>query len=131
METQTRERFDVRRSPEGDTWKALAQKTADYYASEGMGHTSLLVGTGLLRDSVTHNVENGAWSVLVGATMEYAATHQFGATIRPKTAKALAVPGYGWLGKVTIPARPYLGASQDNAREIASLASAFAAGRIQ
>ena len=131
METQTRVRFDTQRSPEGDTWKALAQRTAEYYIGAGMGHRSILVGTGMLRDSVTSEVESGAWSALVGATMEYAATHQFGATIRPKTAKALAVPGYGMLRKVTIPARPYLGVSQDDAREIASLASAFIAGRIQ
>jgi len=131
METQTRERFDTRRSPEGDSWKALAQRTAEYYMDAGLGHRSILVGTGMLRDSVTSEVESGAWSALVGATMEYAATHRFGATVRPRTAKALAVPGYGMLRKATIPVRPYLGVSRENAKEIASIASAFMAGRIQ
>jgi len=130
METQTRGRFDTQRSPEGDSWQALAQKTRDYYAEKGPGHRSPLVGSGTLRDSVTHEVEGGAWSALVGATMEYAAVHQFGATIRPRTARALAVPGFGMLRKATIPARPYLGVSDGDAREIASLAAAFVAGGI-
>jgi len=125
MEAQTKERFNTQRSPDGDSWKALAQKTQAYYASKGKGHRSLLVGEGTLRDSITSNVQEGAWSVLVGATMEYAAVHQFGATITPKTAKALAVPGYGMLRKVVIPARPYLGVSQNDAGVIASLAAAF------
>jgi len=125
MEAQTKKRFDAQRSPDGDSWKALAQKTQDYYASKGKGHRSLLVGEGLLRDSITSSVQEGASSVLVGATMEYAAVHQFGATITPKTAKALAVPGYGMLRKVAIPARPYLGVSQNDASAIASLAAAF------
>jgi len=131
METQTKERFDTQRSPEGDSWKALAQRTKDYYRSNGKGHRGILVGEGLLRDSITSEVQQAGWSVLVGATMEYAAAHQFGAAITPKTAKALAVPGYGMLKKVTIPARPYLGVSPNDAREIASIAAAFLAGGIR
>jgi len=125
MESQTKERFGTQRSPDGESWKALAQKTQDYYMSKGKGHRSLLVGEGLLRDSITSEVQEGASSVLVGATMEYAAVHQFGATITPKTAKALAVPGYGMLRKVVIPARPYLGVSQNDAAVIASAVSEF------
>jgi len=130
MESQTRERFDTRRSPDGDAWQALAQKTKDYYAETGRSHKSLLVGEGHLRDSVTSQVEGGAWAVLAGATMEYAATHQFGAVIKPRTAKALKVPGLGMLKKATIPARPYLGVSAADAKEIASLAAGFLAGGI-
>jgi len=130
-ETQTVERFDTQRSPDGDSWKALAQKTLDHYLATGRGHGSLLVGEGFLRDSVTHNVEGGGWSVLVGATMEYAATHQFGATITPKSAKALFVPGYGMLKKATIPARPYLGVSASDAGELADLTALFLARRIK
>ena len=125
VEGQTKERFSTQRSPDGDTWKALAQKTRDYYRSNGKGHRSLLVGEGGLRDSVTSEVHNGAWSTLVGATKEYAAVHQFGETITPKTAKALMVPGYGMLRKVNIPARPYLGVSENDASEIASLVATF------
>jgi phage gpG-like protein len=42
------------------------------------------------------------------------------AEIKPKSAKALFVPGYGMLQRVTIPARPYLGVSQDDTKAIES-----------
>jgi phage virion morphogenesis protein len=132
MEAQTQERFDTQQSPEGASWKALAQKTLDYYASKGLlGARSILVGEGYLRDSITSEVTGGAWAVLVGATMEYAAVHQFGAEIKPKSAKALFVPGYGYLMKATIPARPYLGVSADDTKAIESAVAAFLAGNIK
>ena len=123
MESQTQERFDTQEDPEGNPWKLLAQKTAEYYTEKFPGAT-LLVREGGLRDSVESQVQD-SWSVLVGATKEYAAIHQFGGDITPKSAKALFVPGYGLLQKVTIPARPYLGVSSQNAAEIASIAQKF------
>jgi phage virion morphogenesis protein len=132
MEAQTQERFDTQKSPDGNSWKALAQKTLDYYASRGLaGSRSILVGEGMLRDSITSEVQGGAWSVLVGATMEYAAVHQFGAEIKPKSAKALFVPGYGMLKKATIPARPYLGVSPEDTKAIEAATAAFLTGNIQ
>jgi phage virion morphogenesis protein len=130
MEEQTKERFDTKESPGGDTWKALAQKTAAYYASKGWTARSILVGEGTLRDSITSDVQGGAWSTLVGATMEYAAIHQWGGEIRPKSAGALFVPGYGRLQKVTIPARPYLGVSAEDAKAIEIAVATFLAGNI-
>ena len=130
-EIQTGARFHTKPDPEGNTWKALAQKTRDYYAEQGFAGSPPLVREGGLKDSVTHNVEGGGWSVLAGATMEYAATHRFGATITPKSAKALFVPGYGYLKKATIPARPYLGVSASDAGGPADLAALFPAGRIK
>ncbi|MDR0387270.1 MAG: phage virion morphogenesis protein [Treponema sp.] len=130
MEAQTQERFDTQKSPEGNSWKDLAQKTKDYYASNGLlGSRSILVGEGMLRDSITSQVKGG-WSVLVGATMEYAAVHQFGAEIKPKSAKALFVPGYGMLKKATIPARPYLGVSAEDTKAIENAVATFLAGNI-
>jgi phage virion morphogenesis protein len=131
METQTQERFDTQKSPDGDSWKALAQKTKDYYNSRGLAARSILVGEGTLRDSITSEVQGGAWSVLVGAAMEYAAVHQFGAQIVPKSAKALFVPGYGMLKKVNIPARPYLGVSSDDAKAIEAAVAVFLGGIIK
>jgi phage virion morphogenesis protein len=131
MEAQTQERFDAQKSPDGDSWKALAQKTTAYYASKGWAARSILVGEGILRNSITSEVQGGALSVLVGATMEYAAVHQFGAEIKPKSAKALFVPGYGMLQQATIPARPYLGVSADDAKAIEAAAAAFLAGNLQ
>jgi phage gpG-like protein len=69
--------------------------------------------------------------VLVGATVVYAAIHQWGGEIVPKTAPALYVPGYGKLKKVTIPARPYLGVSGQDAADIALIAQRFVARRFK
>jgi phage virion morphogenesis protein len=133
MEAQTQERFDTQKSPEGNSWKALAQKTRDYYAgtARGLAGRSILVGDGTLRDSITSEVQGGAWAVLVGATMEYAAIHQWGGQIRPKNAPALYVPGYGFLQKVNIPARPYVGVSPDDAKAIEAAVSVFLEGIIK
>ncbi|GAB6392738.1 MAG: phage virion morphogenesis protein [Treponematales bacterium] len=130
METQTQERFDTQKSPDGDSWKALAEKTRAYYLSKDWGGRSLLAGEGMLKDSVMSEVRD-PWSVLVGATMEYAAVHQFGAEIKPKKAKALFVPGYGRLQKVNIPARPYLGVSGEDAKEIEIAVANYLAGNFK
>ena len=130
MEAQTQERFDTRKSPDGNSLKALAEKTRVDYLSKKWGKRSILVGEGMLRASIMSEVQGGAWSTLVGATMEYAAVHQFGAEIKPKAAKALFVPGYGMLQRVTIPARPYLGVSADDAKAIEEATAAFLAGHI-
>jgi phage gpG-like protein len=62
--------------------------------------------------------------------MEYAAIHQWGGEIRPKSAPALYVPGYGRLQKVTIPARPYLGVSAEDEVAIENAVAVFLAGNI-
>jgi phage virion morphogenesis protein len=129
MESQTQERFDTQKDPEGNPWKELAEKTRDYYMKQGLGTGSLLVQGGGLRDSIESRV-SGSWSVLAGATKIYAAIHQFGGEIAPKTAPYLWVPGYGKLKKVNIPARPYLGVSVQDAADIALKARQFAARRF-
>jgi phage virion morphogenesis protein len=131
MEAQTQERFDTQKKPDGNTWEELKQKTQNYYNSQGWSARSILVGEGTLRDSITSEVQGGAWSVLVGAAKEYAAVHQFGAEITPKSAKALFVPGYGMLKKVNIPARPYLGVSPDDAKAIEAAVANFLGGIIK
>jgi phage virion morphogenesis protein len=128
VQGQTENRFDSRIDPEGNTWKALAQKTQDYYNEKVKGKRSLLVGEGDLRGSITY--EKSGWSVLVGSAKEYAAIHQFGGDIRPKTKPVLFVPGYGYLKKVTIPARPYLGVSAENAAELAVEIQHYLASRL-
>ena len=110
VEDQTRERFISKESPDGDSWKALAEKTRAYYTRIGKNPMSLLVFDGYLRDSITREAQVDAWSVLVGSNREYAAVHQFGNK------------------KGTIPARPYLGISSANAGEIASAVSVFLEG---
>jgi phage virion morphogenesis protein len=114
MEEQTKERFETKKSPDGDSWKALAEKTLAYYArkKKNWKERSILVGEGDLRLSITSEVQGGAWSTLVGAAKEYAAVHQF-----------------GW-PKKNIPARPYLGVSQDDAKVIEAAVAVFLAGNL-
>jgi phage virion morphogenesis protein len=70
-----------------------------------------LLDTGRLAASLTHRA--GRREAEVGTNVLYARTHQLGATIRPKAAEALSfVLANGQrvsVGKVTIPARPFLG----------------------
>jgi phage virion morphogenesis protein len=114
MEERTKERFDTKKSPDGDTWKAIAEKTRRYYESktEFSKAEPPLVLEGMLRLSLTSEVQGGAWSVLVGAAKEYAAVHQ-----------------WGW-PKKNIPARPYLGVSPDDAKVIEAAVAAFLARTI-
>lgn len=49
----------------------------------------------------------------IGGPGAYAAIHQFGGTIRPKAGKALNTP-FGYRASVKMPARPYLGFSDDD-----------------
>jgi phage virion morphogenesis protein len=108
-EAQTQERFDTQLNPEGKKWQDLAEKTKQYYARYFPGQRrTILAGSGGLRDSIESQVDD--WSVLVGATKVYAATHQY--------------------GRGKIPARPYLGISTSNAEDIMRVVNLFLAERI-
>nr|WP_299152128.1 phage virion morphogenesis protein [uncultured Tateyamaria sp.] len=70
----------------------------------------------------------------VGSPLSYAAIHHFGGVIKPKKAKALAFKAGGdsvFAKQVTIPARPYMGVSTDNAREIESAIGDFMKAVLQ
>ena len=63
----------------------------------------------------------GADQVETGSGLIYASVHQDGATIKAKDAKALAFMignEQVFAQSVTIPARPFLGLSADNAEEL-------------
>lgn len=66
--------------------------------------------TGALNRSITMRVDNDG--VTIGTNLKYARVHQFGATIKPKSAKRLLFSGPSgqpiFAKQVTIPARPYL-----------------------
>ena len=112
LESGSRARFDTKEDPEGKPWAALAGRTRRRYEKAGQTHRSLLLGTGRLRDSLRSEVAADSRSAFVGATMIYAAVHQF-----------------GWPEK-NIPARPYLGASAEDAKAITDAAVRFLAGRF-
>lgn len=58
------------------------------------GGDPLNVRTGRLRRSITYRVDTGPQGIdgIVGTNVEYAAIHEYGGTIVPKTAKWLTVP---------------------------------------
>ena len=114
----TLERFKESRSPEGKRWK-----TSIRAASEG-GKT--LIDTSQLRNSIRSSSDDSGFAV--GTNVKHAATHQFGAqgrTIRARRAKTLRFQiGGAWVSKkkvrINIPARPFLGLSDEDMQEIKS-----------
>lgn len=120
-ESQTRRRIEVEKTaPDGAPWKPNDTNTSILFASGRHLH-----------DSIAFNAS--ASEVEWGASWEWAHVHQKGMVIKPKDKKALAfyAPGgmYGvthvFTKKVTIPARPFVGISADNATEITEHVSDF------
>lgn len=121
----TKMRFDVGAGPDGTPWKPSLRAEL-----EG-GQT--LVDSERLRDTLRS--APGSDHVEVGSDLIYAAVHQMGATIRPVNAAALRFSLPGGLGivhakEVIIPARPYLGVSEEDETEITSAVAVYA-GALQ
>lgn len=96
----TKDRIDTEKtSPDGLPWEPWSR---DYAATRQPRH-SLLVGDGDLRDSIANYSEGG--SAIVGSNLIYAAIHQFG----------------GDEVGINIPARPYLGLSEEDEADIRDL----------
>jgi phage gpG-like protein len=118
LESSTRKRIsETKTSPDGAAW------------APNRAGTSILLQSGRhLLDSVAFIAS--AAEVEVGSSWEHAHVHQEGATITPKTAGALkfwVVSGgftqFVMAKKVTIPARPFVGVSGEDEREIERLTS--------
>lgn len=103
LESSVQRRISAEKtSPDGAAWAPWAEATA---AGRGTGQ-SLLVAAGHLLGSV-QNVSSGP-EARVGTNLVYSAIHQFG--------------GQAGRGRsVTIPARPYLGLSGRDRRDILDL----------
>lgn len=121
LESSTRSRFDRGVGPGDIPWipsrRAIAQS----------GKT--LVDKGNLENSLRYEVRPGELELGVdgvGASSKHAATHQFGAVIRPVNAKALRFRGGdgNWIvtQEVTIPARPFLGVDDNDKRDMKEVA---------
>lgn len=108
MEAQVKRRIqDEKTAPDGTPW----QDWSEAYAKSRKGNHSLLLFEGRLRDSVAGRALNGNAAV-VGASMIYAAVHQYGYPVKH------------------IPARPYLGLSDENADEVADLVIDWCEGAL-
>lgn len=105
--SSTQERFRTETAPDGSQWPQSIR------AREEGGQT--LSDTRRLRNSITYVARPD--KVMVGTNDQRAATHQYGATIRPKRARALKFKiGNRWAQKqeVRIPARPFIGISDED-----------------
>ena len=118
LRTSTIERFQAEKSPEEKKWKQSIR------AREEGGKT--LTKSTALRSSIRS--EASADGLAIGTNDIRAATHQFGDTriIKAKRTKALRFRiNVRWVSKkevkVTIPARPFLGVSEEDEEEIKKL----------
>lgn len=118
LTTSTQRRFELGSDPEGNPWPPSLRVLL-----EG-GRT--LVDSGELVGSITHQANDTG--VQVGTNSIKAGPHQFGATIRPVTAKALAFSIGGqqvFAAEVTIPRRAFLGLDDDDEAMIVEEAEGF------
>lgn len=111
-EAQTRERFSTEKGPDGEEWPESLRKT--------LFGGKTLTRDGHLGDSITSTAtdKQARW----GSNKIYAAIHQFGGVIRAKKATFLAFTLANGKRVVTrsviMPARPYLGFSEENKQDI-------------
>lgn len=116
--TSTIKRFETETDPEGNAWPKSARALAD-------GGKTLTDSTHL-RGSITHEADDKG--LRVGTNVIYAAIHQFGGTIVPKTAGALRFMVGGELvtvQSVTMPKRAFLGLNDEDESAITELAQAW------
>lgn len=115
LRTSTIERFGRQETPEGTKWQPSIRATQ----KDGKS----LILSSALRTSI--KAESDSTGAAIGTNLVYAATHQFGdeRTIRAKNSKYLRFQiGDKWVNvpsvSVNIPARPFLGISQEDEEEI-------------
>ncbi len=96
LKNSTKERFETTKAPEGKTWVKGKKAT---------GKTLTL--SGLLNQSITSFADGE--KAIVGTNKIYAGIHQFGGVIKQKKRS------------ITMPARPFLGLSEDDKDTISYL----------
>lgn len=110
-ESSTRMRFRTETGPDGQKWKpSLRARITGGRTLTQDGHLSGSI-------SGRHGRDFAEW----GVNRIYAAIHQFGGEIRAKGGSLrfrLANGGFATVKKVTIPARPFLGISDDDRDDI-------------
>jgi len=118
MKGHATRRFQAGAGPEGEKWKPLAGPRKNRKGRDGKPEKNPkpILDTARLRDSISFSATPS--EVHVGSNVEYARIHQLG--------------GQAGRGrKVTIPARPYLGLSEEDKEEIADLVKQHLAGAFQ
>lgn len=142
LQLATKDRFLSKTGPDGVAWAPLRPSTIKSKIRKGRSPTDVLKLDGHLAGSIRTIATND--EVQVGSPVDYAAIHQLGGTIdraarqgkiwrvmerdgsvgrrfakrklKRKVETEVAIPAY----RITIPARPYLGASDANLEDIAA-----------
>ncbi|MEX2155111.1 MAG: phage virion morphogenesis protein [Gemmatimonadaceae bacterium] len=112
--TSTQQRFEEKESPEGEAWQPVSKAHARRKVEEGRSPANILRFKNYLLQSISYLADRG--SVAVGSNRVYAAIHQLGGT------EDMAP------GPAGIPARPYLGVSRDDEREIGAILGDYLGG---
>jgi phage gpG-like protein len=115
VQQQTRRRIEEEKTaPDGTAWP------------KNKSGTPILYREGNLSRSIDYAVIGE--SIVVGSGLIYARPHQYGATIKPKNAKRLAFRlgnALVFAMQAVLPARPFLGLSAENARDILETTADF------
>lgn len=108
LEDSSRRRFETERAPDGQAWEPISEPWRKTKEKKGF-LTGILKMRGDLANSIRFEASGDYVEIIAGPT-EYAAIHQFGGEAGRNRA-------------TTIPARPYLGLSDEDREEIADAAS--------
>lgn len=120
LEASTHKRFERETDPEGKAWKKSKKES---------GKT--LTVSGLLNQSISSAYDEK--QAVVGTNLVYAAIHQFGGVIKPKAKRALCFNINGqtvFARKVTMPARPFLGISDDDIDSVKDIVKRYLNGEL-
>ena len=117
----TRDRFVDQAAPDGTPWAPLSEATK---RRKRRNRDKILTERGFLRGNLTYQA--GSDEVVVGSPTIYAGTHQFGA----ERGAFGSTPGGAPIPWGTIPARPFLGVSDDDASEIRVLVNDYLAEQL-
>lgn len=146
LQDSTQKRFKTQTAPDGTPWAPLQPR---YARRKKYAKDKILTLRGYLRDGIHYQVKGDA-EVEVGSNTKYAAIHQLGgaidvparqATVRYRsvagrvlfsgkknkraTERQVTIPAH----QVSIPARPFLGVSSEDDREIRTIISDWVVGR--
>ncbi|MBR0643996.1 phage virion morphogenesis protein [Plastoroseomonas hellenica] len=124
--SNTQDRFDAGRDPQGKAWEEVKEPWASLKKGPGVLREAGMRGG--LQGSITMDVSGD--ELMVGSNKIYAGVHQFGAIIRPKNGTWLVFRTsdgnvYGGARQVRIPARPYLGIGPEDEDTVLDVTEVF------
>lgn len=124
----TRDRFKTQTAPDGTAWAVLQPW---YKKEKSQNKNRVLTLRGFLRGQLVSQVVGGK-SVEIGSNSVYAAVHQFGSD-RPQHLERLQRRHKKEFiaRETTIPARPYLGLSDEDRNEIVERTLDWLQGQIK